>query len=189
MTCIVGWSDGSTVIIGGDSCGFDSSSYAVAIRADEKVFEVGPYLIGFTTSFRMGQILRFHLIPPARKEKTDYGHIVKELIPVVRKILNKNGYLRVESNREHSGAFLLGYKGALYTVDSDMQVGIPADGVSAIGCAEDIALGAIFSYRDVTGLRTPTVSGIEHSLRIACHLNGGVRPPFVIKSIARGSKK
>lgn len=52
MTCIVGITDGHTVTIGGDSAGSDG--WHVAVRSDSKVFQVGPYLMGFTTSYRMG---------------------------------------------------------------------------------------------------------------------------------------
>ncbi|XVV11230.1 hypothetical protein ACQP2X_41330 [Actinoplanes sp. CA-131856] len=59
MTCIVGITDGTTVTIGGDSAGSDG--WHVAVRSDSKVFQVGPYLMGFTTSYRMGQLLRYSL--------------------------------------------------------------------------------------------------------------------------------
>lgn len=57
MTCIVGLVDGDRVILGGDSAGI--AGWHLQLRADEKVFRNGPYAIGFTTSFRMGQILRY----------------------------------------------------------------------------------------------------------------------------------
>ena len=64
MTCIVAVTDGQTVVIGGDSAG--AAGQELRIRADPKVFLVGSFAIGFTTSFRMGQILRYsaHLPEP-----------------------------------------------------------------------------------------------------------------------------
>lgn len=59
MTCIVGITDGRTVTVGGDSAGSDG--WHVAVLSDSKVFQVGPYLMGFTTSYRMGQLLRYSL--------------------------------------------------------------------------------------------------------------------------------
>jgi hypothetical protein len=51
MTCIVGLVDGGRVWLGGDSAGV--SGWDLTVRADRKVFRNGPYVMGFTTSFRM----------------------------------------------------------------------------------------------------------------------------------------
>jgi hypothetical protein len=55
MTCIVGLRQGGKVFIGGDSAGI--SGWDVTVRADPKVFLSGPYAMGFTSSFRLGQLL------------------------------------------------------------------------------------------------------------------------------------
>ena len=52
MTCIVGLIDGRRVWMGGDSAGV--SGLDITVRADAKVFRNGDFLIGFTSSFRMG---------------------------------------------------------------------------------------------------------------------------------------
>ena len=59
MTCIVGLVHEGVVYIGGDSAGVGGMS--LTVRADEKVFQNGEFLMGFTTSFRMGQLLRYSL--------------------------------------------------------------------------------------------------------------------------------
>jgi hypothetical protein len=59
MTAIVGLTDNGTVHIGGDSAGV--SDWSLTIRADSKVFTNGPYVMGFTTSLRMGQLPRYAL--------------------------------------------------------------------------------------------------------------------------------
>ena len=51
MTCIVGLLHNKTIYIGGDSAGSNSSD--LRVRKDTKVFENGPFLMGFTTSFRI----------------------------------------------------------------------------------------------------------------------------------------
>ena len=48
--------------IGGDRAGV--AGLSLTVRADEKVFQNGEFLMGFTTSFRMGQLLRYSLKPP-----------------------------------------------------------------------------------------------------------------------------
>src|SRR5690242_15173484 len=63
MTCIVGLvaADGR-VHLGGDSAGI--AGYDLTVRKDPKVFRVGEFAVGFTSSFRMGQLLRFAFTPP-----------------------------------------------------------------------------------------------------------------------------
>jgi hypothetical protein len=59
VTCIVGFTDGNEVSIGGDSAGV--GGWDLTVRADEKVFVLGEFVFGCTTSFRMGQLLRYKL--------------------------------------------------------------------------------------------------------------------------------
>lgn len=53
MTCIVGYvTPAREVVMGADSAGV--AGYDLRIRRDVKVFHAGPFLIGYTSSFRMG---------------------------------------------------------------------------------------------------------------------------------------
>ena len=64
MTCIVGLVHEGTVFIGGDSAGV--AGLSLVVRADEKVFRNGDFLMDFTTSFRMGQLLRYNPDSPPK---------------------------------------------------------------------------------------------------------------------------
>lgn len=55
MTCVVGLVDKGTVYIGVDSAAVQGWTRRKSRVA--KVFHRGPFLIGYTTSFRMGQLL------------------------------------------------------------------------------------------------------------------------------------
>jgi len=81
MTCIVGIERTGASFIGGDSA--VSDTWTVRQSSVRKVFRKGDYTIGYTTSFRMGQILE-HMIPfPECKEPTE-DFMVRELAaPVV----------------------------------------------------------------------------------------------------------
>lgn len=59
MTCIIGLIKNKKVYIGGDSAGVDGLN--ITIRKDSKVFKINKFIIGYTSSFRMGQLLRFKL--------------------------------------------------------------------------------------------------------------------------------
>jgi ATP-dependent protease HslVU (ClpYQ) peptidase subunit len=181
VTCIIGFVCPETkkVYIGGDSAGI--AGYSLQIRADEKVFKNGPFLMGFTTSFRMGNLLRYSLSPPTREEGIDdMAFMVKNFIPAVRTCLKDGGWMAKKEEREEGGSFLVGYRGQLYYVDYDFQVGKLADNIASVGVGSEIALGAMYAL----GLGTLTAKErIEAALGITAKLNAGVHPPFVIEEL------
>lgn len=172
MTCIIGFADpkDKKIYIGGDSAGV--SGYSVQVRADEKVFRNGPFIMGFTTSFRMGQLLRYVFEPPAQAEGVeDYKYMVATFIPAVKKCFDDGDF-------EKGGEFILGYKGSLYEVSSDFQVAKMLDNIASVGCGAKIALGAMHALTHLYPKER-----ILKSLEITTYLNAGVRPPFIIEEI------
>ena len=144
MTCIVGLVHEGVVYIGGDSAGVGGMS--LTVRADEKVFRNSDFLMGFTTSFRMGQLLRYSLEPPRRHPDDDiHQYMVVDFVNAVRRCLKAGGWASKMEETERGGTFLVGYSGHLFTVDSDYQVGIPEDGFAAVGSGQDIARGSLFA--------------------------------------------
>lgn len=71
---------------------------------------------------------------------------------------------------------MVGYKNQVYLIDSDFQVNSYVDGLVAIGCGEDFALGAMKAL-----CHLPPRQRIYKSLEIAAYFSGGVMPPFIIK--------
>lgn len=175
MTCIVGIATNGKVTIGGDSAGV--SGLDLTVRSDEKVFKNGEFLFGFTSSFRMGQILRFSFTPPARSEGTeDYKYLTTTFIDAVRAALKAGGYASNKDGAEIGGTFLLGYRGKLYQVYSDYQVASTADEFAACGCGEKIALGSLWTSRK----HGDSAQRIRVALRAAERFSAGVRGPFTI---------
>lgn len=171
MTCIVGIQEGGKVWIGGDSAAVGNNT--IQVIDEEKVFQNGDVIVGYTTSFRMGQILQNHWSPPARLEGQHPDHYVKTtLIESIRDVLKSKGYAEVSSNQESGGKFLLGYKGTLYRVDNDYQVIKMRDKMTAVGSGEEFALGSLASTEG-----EPT-ERIEKALRAASRFNPYVREPF-----------
>lgn len=174
MTCIVGIADGKRVVIGGDSAGV--SGLDIVIRRDPKVFRVGPYVIGYTSSFRMGQLLRFKLNCPEQDPRhDDFQHMATVFVDNVRTVLKDNGYAVITNNEESGGVFLVGYRGRLYKVESDFQVGESSDDYDAVGCGESFALGSLFATP-----KLPPKKRIDLALTAATHHSAGVRAPFVV---------
>jgi hypothetical protein len=177
MTAIAGFVDGGKVWIGGDSAGV--SRYSLTVRADQKVFRNGDFLFGFTSSFRMGQLLRYSFTPPVPKEGQDlYSYMVTDFINAVRECLKNGGFAAKDKEEESGGCFLAGYRGRLFKVDSDYQVGEPASGYDAAGCGDDIVVGALFAT-----VGTDPMTRMTLALQAAERHSVGVRGPFVILSI------
>jgi len=178
MTCIIGLLDKGGVYIGADSAGM--AGYGLTVRADEKVFINGDFIMGFTSSFRMGQLLRYSLKPPKYHPDIDLNeYMVTDFINAVRDCLKTGGYAKKDKDAETAGVFLVGFKGRLFKVESDYQVGVSALAYDACGCGEDIALGSMYSNSSL-----PPRERIQQALGAAEQFSAGVRHPFVIKELA-----
>lgn len=177
MTCIVGLVHEEKVYIGGDSAGV--AGLALSVRADAKVFRNGPMIFGFTTSFRMGQLLRYGFTPPEYDDRKDLmKYMVTTFVDEVRKCLKDGGFATKEKEGEEGGTFLVGFRGQLFHVDSDYQVGQERDGIYAVGCGHPIARGALFAS---AGL--PPRDRLTLALEAAERYSAGVRGPFVIEEL------
>lgn len=160
--------------MGADSAG--TSGWSLTVRADAKVFRNGPYLMGFTDSFRMGQLLRYSLEPPVPTGDLS-RFMATTMIDTVRSCLKDGGWAAKDSDRERGGQFLVGVAGRLFNIHSDFQVGEMADGYAAVGCGEDIARGALFA---TTGMAPK--KRILLALQAAERHSAGVRAPFTVLS-------
>ena len=184
MTCIVGYLSDNRIYMGGDSAGV--AGLNIRERSDEKVFIKGNMIFGFTSSFRMGQLIRYNLTIPKHRpdEKADYEYMCTDFIDAVISCFKNNGYARINSNEVDGGTFLVGYRNSLYKIESDFQVGRLADPYDACGCGEYYAMGAIKVYhenKNLIGLSDKDV--VEETLKTVVKFSAGVRDPFTILSI------
>ncbi|SFM09289.1 hypothetical protein [Pelosinus propionicus] len=175
MTCVAAVVYDNVVYMGADSAGVAGTD--LTVRADQKVFTNGEFLIGFTSSFRMGQLLRYAFTPPKyyADEKDLYAYMVTDFINAVRTCLKNGGYAQIDKGEEIGGIFLVGVRGRLFQVESDYQVGESAYPYSAVGCGEAYALGAL----SVTHTIDPE-KRIQLALSTAENFSAGVRGPFVV---------
>lgn len=172
MTCIVGLVHDGKVYMGGDSAGVGGLD--LTIRADKKVFRNGDFLMGFTTSFRMGQLLQYSFRPPQRYPDRDVmAFMVTDFIEAVRNCLRAGGFASKREEAEQGGTFLVGYQGRLFKIDSDYQVGEAAAGYDSCGCGESFAIGAFYASQGVA-----PDERILLALRAAEANSAGVAAPF-----------
>jgi len=177
MTCIVGYVQKGKTFIGADSAGVAGMN--VTIRKDPKVFKVGEFVIGCTSSFRMIQLIRFTFQPAKKHDDTDtFQYMCTSFINELRKCFKEGGFAARDKDVESGGTFLVGYKGRLFMIGSDYQVAENEEGYDSVGCGESFALGAL----DMADKKMSAIDIINRALAIAAHRSGGVRPPFIIES-------
>ena len=178
MTCIVGLEYDGKVYMGGDSEA--ASGWDMTVVDSPKVFKNDKFLIGYTSSFRMGQLLEYTLDVPENKLDDDKKYLITEFIPAVRSCLKDGAYTKIENNQESGGFFLLGYNKKLYEVAENFQVLRTTSGFLSIGAGSSYALGAM----DI--LRTRNMSpedALLWALRTAGKFSNGVCSPYYVYSL------
>ncbi len=176
MTCVAALVYDNTVYMGADSARVDDG-FDLVVRADHKVFLNGEFLIGFTSSFRMGQLLRYAFKPPEIRddEKDLYEYMVTDFVDAVRNCLKNGGYAQSDKGEEIGGWFLVGVRGRLFRIESDYQVGESVQPYDAVGCGMAYALGVL----SVTHTTDPE-ERIKLALSSAEKFSAGVRRPFIV---------
>jgi ATP-dependent protease HslVU (ClpYQ) peptidase subunit len=179
VTCIVGLVDGNNVIMGADSAGVDGS-LALSIRRDPKLVWRAPYLIGFTTSFRMGQLLAHAFKPPEPCiGESVMRFMVVDFVDAVRACLKDGGFASKTNEQESAGTFLVGFLGRVFWIENDYQVAEPDCGYAACGSGRDVALGSLHATRCI-GM--PAEERVKKALEAAAAHNAAVHRPFLIET-------
>jgi ATP-dependent protease HslVU (ClpYQ) peptidase subunit len=179
MTCIVALAHEGRVIIGADSAGVDGLD--MTVRADRKVFRNGAFIMGFTSSFRMGQLLAVKLSPPRYHPDVEpWRYMVDDFVEAVRTCLRTGGFMRKHDDAEAGGHFLVGFRSRVFSIEGDFQVGERAEGFDAAGCGAPFALG---SLAETSGIADP-VDRVRSALAVAERFSAGVRGPFHIEALA-----
>ena len=176
MTCIVGVRDrkNKRLYLGGDSCG--SNGYTAHNIKQSKVFAKGEFLIGYTTSFRMGQIIeRFLTPPPILPNKKLYYYMIDDFVPAIMKILKDHNWATNKDNKETGGVFIVGIRDSLFKIQSDYSINEYHDDFMTCGCGEDHANGSLFND-------TLNKAAVIRALKAASHFSAMVGPPFKVLS-------
>lgn len=179
MTAIVGLVDGNRVIMGADSCG-STASYR-GTRADPKIFKHRHWLVGFCGSYRMGDILRYHVNWPAPIISMDVrAVVVRSVVPAVREALKEHGWLKKEHERESAGSFLVATGNRLFAIDPDLQVGEVSSGEDATGSGMYYALGSLYATRKT---KLKARARVRAALEAAAEYDPYVRGPMKLMEV------
>lgn len=180
MTCIVGIVRGGTVYMGGDSCGASSApgwvSTTSTIHASPKVFVNGGVGFGYTTSFRMGQLLEHALVvPPHPEGMTPQRFVHGPLLNAITECFRAGGYLLTKDGRIDGGMFLIGYRGHLFIMQDDFALIQNVFGFNAVGSGAAVAMGSMHTTQD---LGWEVGDRMRAALDAAVRHCTGVLPPF-----------
>jgi len=182
MTCIVGLEHNGKVYMGGDSAAADG--WNIRLSTTPKVFRKQSLLIGYTWSFRMGQVIQYaHDLPELAEHPDNYTYLIESFIPFVRNAFRAAGFLKIENSQEEGGQFLVGIRGEIFTIHSNFAVLRAIDGFDSIGCGFAYALGAmrIMKFNGKTD-EDPQIA-VGFALEAAAYFSNGVSGPFVFEEL------
>jgi ATP-dependent protease HslVU (ClpYQ) peptidase subunit len=177
VTVIAAVVEGGRAWMGGDSAFHDPVTHELSARANQKVFRSGAFLIGVCQSARVLDVLRYEFAPPKHPRGLDAARYMRTLfVTAVRDALKLAGVAKKDDNREEVDAqILVAYRGRLFVIEEDFQVGEPIDDFAAIGSGGDVARGAL-TVLD----RVPPKPRIRAALEAAERYNITVRRPFYV---------
>jgi len=186
MTCIVALRHANRIYMGADSIG--SNGYSVIHRKDKKLFRKKDMIIGYTSSYRMGQIIQYHLKLPTHKKVGKDGelidtheYMVMYFIPELQKTLEKQQWLKKHNEVASGGVFLVAYMGEIFEIDSDFQVAIRHDEYNSVGCGEEYALGSLYATEDFC--YNKPLERVKYALDAASYFSAGVGGDHIIEEL------
>jgi len=183
MTAIVGYIDkAGDINLAGDTGGM-SQSYSFTNIAGSKVFRNGPYLMGYTTSFRMGQVLEHSFTPPIPTigSPCDMKFMVNQFVRKLRQTFKDTGIASKDKEVEGGGIFLVGHRmnptkrGVLYRIQEDYALIECVYPYDACGCGSELIMGSMFGTDLIID---DTETKLHTALKAAAEFSGGVRGPF-----------
>jgi len=146
MTAIVGFVKNGNVYMAGDTLG--SNGFTKSEYTESKVFINGDFILGYTSSFRFGEILEYNFKPPKQENGvSDKRYLVTSFIPELRKCLEENKYT-AKDQAGTSGTALLGYKGKLYKLQDDFSILEASVGYDSCGSGEYHCEAVLWSLCD-----------------------------------------
>jgi ATP-dependent protease HslVU (ClpYQ) peptidase subunit len=186
MTCIVGIEQEGVVYLGADSAAGGNGT--VEVRRDRKVFrkrtDHEEFIMGFTSSWRMGHLLQWALKPPEWNPASGenlHEYMCTSFADTLRKTFSDGGYSWKKDEHEMGGSFLVGYWGRLFEVDTEYGVGEFEKGYTAIGSGHQYALGSLHTTERISTMEPGRRIG--DALLAASEFSEVVRPPFHVEAL------
>lgn len=142
MTLIVGTLHEGQVWMACDSIGSDG--FTKMIVKQPKLFRKGDLIMGYTDSFRLGQLLEHNLALPSRAVGQEVvPWLITAFVDTLRTCLKNGGYATFESGTEGGGNFLIATEGRLFEVQRNYSILESTEPYAAVGSGEYHAYGAL----------------------------------------------
>jgi len=181
MTCIVGLIDNNEkkIYMGADSGA--SNSQLITTVADKKIFKRinkknQEFLFGYSSSFRMGQLLQYIIDLPEYDENDDImDYMVSNFVEEIRRIFKERGYSKIDNNEEVGGNFLIGFHGNLFEMEEDFHISRLIYNYSSIGSGYLYAYGSLYTTENFS---ITSFDRVKLALEAAGNFNPFVKPPY-----------
>lgn len=175
MTCIVAIETTDGVVIGSDRMG--SNGHTGSPVTEAKIFTKGEVTIGYTSSFRMGQLLQYALaIPDIKQDQNIDEWVAVDFIQALRTTYKDHGWDEVKDGVAIGGTFILVVRSRAYIIQDNYSFIRRITGEYAVGSGCDYALGSLRSTRD----KMPTTDRVLEALATAAEYVVSVAGPFDI---------
>lgn len=161
MTCIVALIEGNKTYMAADSTAFNTHRWVKQTRKDKKLFYGNTmsgqkFMIGYTTSYRMGQLLACEFVPsgyinnsgPDNEISEDdlFKYMVTTFVKELKALFKANGFGTIkEGENAEGGTFIVAINKKIYEIGSDFQVADPEKAYLACGCGSDYAYASLFT--------------------------------------------
>jgi ATP-dependent protease HslVU (ClpYQ) peptidase subunit len=160
MTCIVALKENGKIYFGADKA--LSDSYTMRRMSYNKIFKKGKYIIGYTGSPRMGQLLEHSIeLPDPPEGGIDLHFMISLFIESVRKGFKEYGFSEIENNKEKGGTFIIGVDGEIFKVYSDFQVSTFENNFVCCGSGDDFAEAVMEVMKDILPPKERIAKAIE----------------------------
>jgi hypothetical protein len=124
-------------------------------------------------------LLGYKFAPPEQSQKdTVERYINTAFIDSLRQTLKDGGFSNTTNGVESAGEFLVGYRGRLFRICGDYQVGELLVNFDSVGCGAPYALGALHAT-----VGQPAAERLSIAMKAAEACSVGVRAPFLTESL------
>jgi ATP-dependent protease HslVU (ClpYQ) peptidase subunit len=161
MTCCVVYKEDNKIYLAGDKQG--SNGNTKRRYKHPKVFKNGKFHFGYTTSFRLGQLLEHHWeAPEKRPSQTEDTYIFVSVLNSIKRLFKEDDF---DKDGNCGGTFIMVYNNRMFVIYSDYQF-VEIDDFAAIGCGEDEAEAVLYTLDMIDNNLNP-----EDKLKLAIEVS------------------
>jgi ATP-dependent protease HslVU (ClpYQ) peptidase subunit len=179
MSCVVAIVEEGHVYLGADTLGAVEESTTTTPRRDVKLFRSGPLVVGFSGSYRAGQVVQYgmSLQDAPLAEGALFPWLVTTFTKRVWEALYEYACIEEGATTMPSEFLIAAPGGALFEIYGDWGVAAPRNSFSAIGSGAPYALGLL---KGVEGADVPPTERVIAALEVAEHFDAAVGQPWTL---------